>query len=463
MDFLRKGRSMRNTFYLIPLLFPAPGYSQLTLEQAVHQAMSQYPAVRASLQQVSAAAAGINLARTSYLPRADFLGQVNRATHNNIFGMLLSQSVISPISGPVLGTNSLESVWGSGVGVLVSWEPFDFGLRRANVGIAESARNIANAQVAVTQLQAGIAAADAYLTIVAAQQTVVAARSGVERARVLNQSIETLVKNELRPGAEASRSRAELALAQTQLIQAEQAVDVGRAALGQVLGIPPQTITVESESLLKLPPEIPEEGAAIPQHPLAVAQSAAIEEVKAREKALDRSYYPRFNLEGTTYARGTGIQPNGMTGGAASGLGPNIQNWGVGMNVTFAAFDLPSIHARKQIEHYRELAETARYDQVLQDLNGQVEKAKATLAGARRVAQNLPIQLEAARATEQQANARYRAGLTSIVEVAEAQRILTQAEIDDALARLSVWRAKLAIAAAQGDLKPYMDQVSRMR
>ena len=133
------------------------------------------------------------------------------------------------------------------------------------------------------------------------------------------------------------------------------------------------------------------------------------------------------------------------------------------MCVTFAAFDIPSIRARKQIEHYRELAETARYDQVLQDLNGQVEKAKATLAGTRRVAQNLPIQLEAARATEQQASARYKAGLTTIVEVAEAERILTQTEIDDALARLSVWRALLAIAAAQGDLKPYVDQVSLAR
>ena len=92
-----------------------------------------------------------------------------------------------------------------------------------------------------------------------------------------------------------------------------------------------------------------------------------------------------------------------------------------------------------------------------------MEKAKATLAGTRRVAQNLPIQLEAARATEQQASARYKAGLTSIVEVAEAERILTQAEIDDALARLSVWRALLAIAAAQGDLNPYVEQVSRSR
>jgi hypothetical protein len=57
------------------------------------------------------------------------MGQVNRATHNNVFGMMLAPSIISPISGPVLRTNSLDTVWGSAVGVLVSWEPFDFGLR----------------------------------------------------------------------------------------------------------------------------------------------------------------------------------------------------------------------------------------------------------------------------------------------------------------------------------------------
>ncbi len=85
------------------------------------------------------------------------------------------------------------------------------------------------------------------------------------------------------------------------------------------------------------------------------------------------------------------------------------------------------------------------------------------LAGARRVARNTPIQVDAARTTEQQASARYKAGLATIVEVAEAQRLLTQAEIDDALARLSIWRAMLALAAAEGDLAPYLDQVRRAR
>jgi outer membrane protein len=437
--------------------------AHLTLEQAVEEAMAKYPAVRASLAQAAAAAAGINLARTSYLPRADFMGQANRATHNNVFGMMLAPSIISPISGPVLRTNSLDSVWGSSVGVLVSWEPFDFGLRRANVGVAQSAREVANAQVAVTRLQAGTAAADVFLTIAAAEQTVVAAQAGVERARVWNQAVQTLANNQLRPGADASRTRAELALAETQLIWAEQSVDVGRAALGQVLGVAAHTISIDGGVLLHPAPETSTAAVEVARHPLALEQNSAIEEVKAREKALDRSYFPKFNLEATSYARGTGIDASGRTGGGASGLGPDYQNWSVGVNVTFPAFDLASIHARKQVEHYHELIESARYDQILQNLNGEVEKAKAELAGARRVAQNTPIQLEAARATEQQATARYRAGLGTIVETAEAQRILTQAEIDDALARLNVWRSLLAMAAAEGDLAPYLDQVKRAR
>src|SRR5260370_1184602 len=223
--------------------------------------------------------------------------------------------------------NSLSRVWGTAVGALVSWEPFAFGLRRANVEVAESARSRAGAQVNVTKLQVAAAAADAYLTILAAQQTVTAAKAGVERARVLNQTGGTLVKNELRPGAEESRTRAELAVAETQFIQAEEAVDVGRATLAQLLGVSPQTIVVQPGPLLDLPREQGIPGFSAANHPFAMAQNLTVAEVKSREKALNRSYFPRFNLQGVSYARGTGIQPDRTTGGPASGLGPNIQNW----------------------------------------------------------------------------------------------------------------------------------------
>ena len=57
---------------------------------------------------------------------------------------------------------------------------------------------------------------------------------------------------------------------------------------------------------------------------------------------------------------------------------------------------------------------------------------------------------------EQQATARYQAGLGTILEVADAQRLLTQAESDDAIARLNVWRGLLQVAASEGTLDPFL-------
>lgn len=141
----------------------------LTLSQAVERASKNYPSVRVSQEQINAAAAGIRLARTAYLPRVDGVAQVNRATRNNVFGMLLPQNVIPSISGPVLGTNNFGSAWGSAIGGLVSWEPFDFGLRQASVSAAETARTQSEATLRRTEFEVATATADSYLTLAAAQ------------------------------------------------------------------------------------------------------------------------------------------------------------------------------------------------------------------------------------------------------------------------------------------------------
>src|SRR3954470_22447805 len=123
----------------------------MTIAQAVDSALKTYPSISVSQEQINAAAAAIDLARTSYLPRIDSLAQVNRATRNNVFGLLLPQGVVPSISGPVLGSNNFGTVWGSAVGALVSWEPFDFGLRGANVLAATASRERAEAGLKRTQ------------------------------------------------------------------------------------------------------------------------------------------------------------------------------------------------------------------------------------------------------------------------------------------------------------------------
>ena len=112
---------------------PPPASQTFTLAQAVQYAVDHYPSARAALEQVNVSTAHVDVAKTAYLPRLDTLWQTNRATANNIFGQLLPQSVLPAISGPVLPSSSSDSVWGTAVGGLLSWEPFDFVLRGATL------------------------------------------------------------------------------------------------------------------------------------------------------------------------------------------------------------------------------------------------------------------------------------------------------------------------------------------
>jgi outer membrane protein TolC len=422
--------------------------------------MDRYPSVAVSREGIAEAGAGIQLARTSYLPKAAFHAQLNRATRNNIYGMLFPQQVISPISGPPNPNNSFTNVWGSAAGFLVAWEPFDFGLRRAGMDAAGAARRRAESSLARTQYDVATSAADAYLTILATQQTTRTAAAAVERARVFHEAVSALVKAELRPGVEAERAQAELAMAESQRIQAEQSVNVAKAALAQLLGVAPAVIDLQPGPLLGDPSGLATPASPSEAHPLLAEQTAAVEESKAQQKVLDKSYFPTFNVHGTTYARGSGANPDFTTGGAAAGLGPNIHNWGLGFSLTFNIMDYAALRARKQAEASRTRAEQARLQLMRQELTGQLEKAKAMLDGAQRIAANLPIQLKAARAAEVQAGARYRAGLGTLIDVAEAQRLLTQTEIDDSLAKLQIWRSMFAVAIAQGELQALVAQTS---
>jgi outer membrane protein TolC len=447
----------------VPLLLAAAVLSgqSYTIGEAVSAATDRYPAIRVSTEQASAASAAIELARTAYLPRLDFLSQANRATRNNVFGMTLPQSTLPGISGPPLPENQMTNVWGSSAGMTFTWEPFDFGARKANVRQAEAGRNLAETGVARTRFEVAAAAADAFLTVIASEQTAIAAEAGVERSRVLLEMVQAQVNAQLRPGADASRARAELAVAQNQLIRAQSAIGIAKANLTQFVGGDPRAVTLQTGSLLKAPDPDAAAISVAQTHPVLLQQRSVVDQVHAGRQVLDRLYYPRFLLQGSHYARGTGAFADGTTLGGLNGLGPNIYNWGVGMTVTFPLFDLPSIRARREIERRREGAESARYEQFEQELTAAAARAQAELDAARRVAENTPIQLEAARAAERQSSARYKAGLGAIIEVADAQRLVTQAEIDDALARLGVWRALLHAATARGSLESFLQQAAK--
>jgi outer membrane protein len=427
-----------------------------TLEQAVDFALKNYPAVRASLERVRAAEAGVGLARTNYLPRADVLWQVNRATDNNITGLLLPQSVIAPISGPVPVSTSNQTAWGSAAGLLFSWEPLDFGYRGARVDAARAARNRVSAESSLTRLDVSLATINAYMTLLAAEQTVRAAEADAGRRQELSKSVHVLVDNELRPGADASRADADLARARVNLARAQQQEAISRAFLADILGIADSRVEIQESGLLGAALGRSLEAAPVTGNPAVKLQKARVEESRSQVHVLDRSYYPKLYFQSSVYGRGSGLDPAGRFLGGTEGLTPDRPNWATGVMVTFPVFDIFAIRSKKAIESANERAEEARYDQAIQDLTGQLRRAQASLEGARKVAESTPLELEAARSTESQVRARYQAGLATLVDVSDADSLLVQAEIDDALARLAVWQNLASVAAAQGDLSPFL-------
>ena len=303
---------------------PAPPRFPITVQQAVQYAVDTYPAIRASMARVSAQESGVDLARTSYLPRLDSSLQINRATRNNVAGLLLPGTTIAAISGPVSDATSASTIWGSAGGLLLSWEALDFGSRGASVDLARSLVARANAGAELTRLEVGVKTADAFLRLAAAQETVRAARANVERQQVFANSVATLVKNQLRPGADDSRAQAEMALARIQLIQAEQAEQIARAGLAQWLGVSPSDVQIASDPLLTMPPPPPAAAPAVATHPLAETQMATVDSSRAFQQVLGRSYVPRINIQTAYSLRGTGA----TAGHAASISIPRIGRWG---------------------------------------------------------------------------------------------------------------------------------------
>jgi outer membrane protein TolC len=435
---------------------PSPSSQLLTLEQAIQYATEHYPSVRVALEQVNGSAAGVDVARSAYLPRLDSIWQSNRGTANNVFGQVLPQSVIPALTGPVLTSTSSESVWGSAAGALFSWEPFDFGLRHASVASAEATLAQARAGETLTRLDVQAAVATAFLSVVAAQRAVVAAQADLERRNVLLRSVQTLVDNQLRPGADQSRVEAERAAAQTRLIQAQQTVAVAQVTLNRVLGAT-GGITIAADSLVARLPAADVTAAPAAAHPLAQVRQASRDQTRALQAVIARTDLPRVFIQSSVFARGSGATANGVFDRGLDGLGLQRANWAAGVEIVFPnAFDFSSLRARKAAAAAAERASTALYDEALLAVGGQQQAAAAILHAARAIAANTPIQLAAAQQSEMQARARYDAGLAAIVDVADAQSLLAQAEVQDQLARVDVWRALLTVAAAHGDLTSFL-------
>ena len=438
----------------------APAFAQTaeskayTLDEAVAEALAAHPRLSASRANQWAAESRVDEARDRLWPAVGVSGEINRSTGNTPPGTFYPAPGFVPISGALRGKSLDAGSWQTGASLWADWDVLSLARQAAAIDLALATRNQANATTDAERLQIAYQAADAFLLVLEAKEAVRAVGVNVQRAEVLVAATKPLVVANLRPGVDAARADAELANAATQLARAGQTLEVRRAELAEAMGHAGARVEAVPGPLLE-----PVDHLAIPRgraaldHPQVIEASASASRAAEARQLVQVEYLPRLNLVAALWVRGSGLY-----GSPADGIVPDIANCAVGVVATWSILDIPDIRARARAAQAEYVAAISRRDEVVLAVSGQVARATAAVEGAMRVAQQTPAALASARVAQQQALARYQSGLAPVVDVADAQRVLAQAEIDDAVARLEVRRALLFLSRASGVLDPFFAQ-----
>lgn len=440
---------------------PEPVKSSYTIGQAVETAIRNFPSIRSARYKLYASRADITLAKTEYLPVFNLLVQEMRNSQNVISSTVLPQTLdVIPIpSGTVSKSSKFSSIWGDDMGANFSWLLYDFGLRHADVMLSKANTSLAQQVVRLTELDVAYAAADAFLTTVAATETIIAAQATLDRAQAAAITIHTMVDRGMRPGVDAARVDYEVSQAKIAVIRAQQATELARVDLAEKMGVAGTYINISYAPIVRTPSRRYDVGPTdFETHPLASVRTAAVKSAAAKVHVLDRTWYPHLWLNSAIWGRGSGA--GGESPPVAGGVVPQVANWAAGLSVSFPVLDVFEVKARRKRAYNEQLAEVANYDLAIQILEQQDARSRVLLEKSRSIASETPTLVKAAKENEIKTLERYKVGLDDMVAVAEAEKLLARAEVEDAIAQVEVWRSILAAGYVHGSLKPFQSLIS---
>lgn len=441
--------------------------NRLTLSGAIRAAETNYPAILRAEIQARAAAENVHVQKLSeYVPEGLFQMQELMASHNRVTQTLYGSPVFPSTPGLGLGYVTMRPLFFSGAGVNVDWAPLDFGLHKARIELAKSRSGLAIAQSNVTRLDAEINAASSFLDVVEAEAQVQAVRANVAAFEQFVTIVRAQVRAQLKPGADESLAIAQLMNARNQLQRALLNYENARADLANSLGLVGSAIEADSTGLITRDEnsQIFAERPVFEHVPILQASRAAILTAVSQRRVLDKEYYPVFHWLAGFQLRGSGMNNSGnLNWQDAAGFAPVTPNYQVGLIINWNFLDCFRIKAEKKVQDLRIADQQLQYNLVLNNLRTEDVKARNRVKTAIEIVSNMPPQVQAAEAAVRQAESRYKVGLSSVAQVAEANQVLAQSRLQYAMAKANVWRALLAAAAVHGDLHPLLVEADRVQ
>lgn len=395
---------------------PAPRSSQapqaLTLQQAEQIAIQNHPQIQAANYLASAAKEQVVEARSAYYPTAyGSITGVDAENNSRITAGALNNPIIYEREGNGLTVNQLVT---------------DFGRTHELVKSSSYHAKAEEENVVTTRADVLIAVDDAYYAVLKAQAVLTVAQETVKERQLVSDQVTALEQNKIKSGLDVSFANVDLAQAKLLLIQAQNDVDSAFAQLSAALGYASdRSFQLVEQPLPPAPPADIDQliQQAMANRPELIGQRLNTDSAHSYATAERDLWLPTLSAAGVA-----GVTPEG-----ANQLAPRYA--AAGFNLNIPIFNGHLFGALRSEANSRARAE----DESLRDLQDRITRdVRTAWLNANSAYQRLDVTnqlLAQANQALDLASSRYKLGLSSIIELSQAQLNQTQAQIEQTSAK----------------------------
>jgi outer membrane protein TolC len=432
-----------------PLAPPVPARA-MALDEALAYARAHQPSLQSALARVAAAAADRRIPRAQWLPGFGATLQAFEGTTNNSTASYVGAPRVDlpRIGGtPVKATGSFEPSTSTLGAIGGGQEVFDFGRIAAQSAVFDVAYEAEQQGAHAERLRIDLVVKDAYFGVHGARAVLRAAEDAYTRARLHREMAAAAVKTGLHAPIELTRADADLTRFDVGRIRAAGGLETAQAVFAAAVGVDDPTLDAAGQ-----PPAAaatPAQGEALRlaqrRDPVLLQAQARVRGAEALARAIGAEMRPDLALTATFSGRGSDATPSSGPLSPDHGPAPVIANWDVGLVLRWPFYD-PVVAARKKAAAARIYVARADVSVLAQQETAAVQQAYVALRVAQAAVVGLERAVGAALANYAQAEARFKAGLGTSVELADAEAVRTDAEIQLAVGRFDALHARAVLA-----------------
>jgi outer membrane protein len=424
----------------------------VTLGEALAYAHAHQPSVRAALARASARMAEAKIPSGRWLPTVGVTAQIFGMTANNTTASYVSPGTPDlPRIGATLATStgSLSPSPSTLVAAGLEQEVYDFGRISAQRSAADALAVSEGQRADAERLDVDFGVEEAFFAVLAAKAVVSASEQAYQRSRVHRDLAKRGVDSGLRSPIDLTRAEADLTRFDIGRVRAQGGVAIAQSVLAAAIGAPDPALDVADEA--PRPAEMPAlgEALALAEHrdPRLGAALAELRAAEQRTRAIAAELRPDLSATATFSGRAGGASPSSGPVPSGDGWLPAVPNWDVGLILSWSLFD-GTVAARRDAALTQEQVRRDEIDVAREQEVAAVRRTYVEVQVARSALVAFENAVTAARANYDQADARFRAGVGTAVELADAEAVRADAEISLAMGQFDVARARAAFGRA---------------